>query len=154
MDAVEAQDGRLSAGLAATLEPRLRNALDHPIRREVLRSLDRRSGPRSIAELQAELSPFQARQLYYHLRVLEEAGLATPATNGPTSAGSYARYASEAVGDSRVRAVLRATERWDRRRREALGSGKASSLLTMFRTPRPVRTIRLRGRPAPEPGSD
>ncbi|HEV2856994.1 MAG TPA: winged helix-turn-helix domain-containing protein [Solirubrobacterales bacterium] len=145
MDAVEAEDGRLSAGLAATLEPSLHHALDHPFRREVLRILNRGPHPHSISELQAELPPFQRGQLSYHLRILREAGLVAAESNGSDPAGDHARYASALADDGRIRAVLRATERWDRQRREAMGSGRATTLLTMFRTPRPVRTIRLRG---------
>jgi DNA-binding transcriptional ArsR family regulator len=154
VDAVGAKDGRLSAGLASTLEPKLQDALDHPLRREVMRVLNRDPRPRSVGELQAELSRFPAGQLGYHLRVLREAGIVVAVEgNAAAASGSYVRYASGVVGNSQVRAVLRATERWDRRRREAQASGTASPLLTMFRTPRPARTIRLRAR-REQPGSE
>jgi len=128
-DAVEARDGRLSPQLAATLDPELQDALDHPVRREILRSLDRGGRSGCLAELGAELPELRLSQLSYHLQVLRRSG--TPA--------------AEVVGDGRVRAVLRATEEWDRERREAAGAS-ASPLLTMFRLPRPTRTIRLRSR--------
>jgi hypothetical protein len=76
--------------------------------------------------------------------VLRQAGTvaAEPAGMGQVRA----QYGSEVAGDGRVRAVLRATEQWDREQREAAAGASASSLLTMFRVPRPTRTIRLRGR--------
>src|SRR3954447_17444385 len=129
-DSVEAGDGRLSAQLAATLEPKLQDALDHPVRREVLRVLVRGERLRSVTELGAELPGFRLSQLSYHLQVLRRMGT----------------VASEVAGDGRVRAVLRATEQWDRARREAAAAASASPLLTMFRVPRPGRTIRLRSR--------
>jgi DNA-binding transcriptional ArsR family regulator len=145
MDAVEAEDGRLAANLAASLEPRVKDALDHPLRREVVRILSRDRHPRSVTELQAELPPFGPEQLGYHLRVLQEAGVVAAKADGAGAAGAHARYGSAAAEDGRIRAVLRATERWDRQLREARASRKASPLLTMFRAPRPIRTIRLRG---------
>jgi DNA-binding transcriptional ArsR family regulator len=155
MDAVEAEDGRLAANLAASLEPRLRDALDHPFRREVVRILNRDRHPRSVTELQADLPPFQPEQLGYHLRVLREAGVVAAKGNGAGTAGKHARYGSVAAEDGRIRGVLRATERWDRQQRETRESHKASPLLTMFRTPRPIRSIRLRGgRGAHEAGSE
>jgi DNA-binding transcriptional ArsR family regulator len=145
MDAVEAGDGRLSSDLAAKLDPRMQDALDHPLRRELMRAFHRGPKSRSIVELQAALPPFQRRQLRYHLRVLREASMVALQGDTSGSTESDARYASEVIGNGRVKAVLRATERWDRQRREALESRKPSPLLTMFRTPRPIRTIRLRG---------
>jgi len=129
-DFVAGEDGRLSAHLAATLEPKLQDALDHPVRREVLRVLVRGEGSRSVTDLGSELSAFRLSQLSYHLQVLRRSG----------SVGS------EVAGDGRVRAVLRATEQWDRERTEVAAGASRSPLLTMFRVPRPTHTIRLRAR--------
>src|SRR3954454_7102498 len=136
-DYLELPDGRLPAHLAATLEPTLQDALDHPVRREVLRVLGSGEQSRGVAELGAELPDFCLGQLSYHLQVLGRSGA----------------VASEVAGDARVRAVLRATERWDRERREAAGAS-ASPLLTMFRVPRPGRTIRLLSRSRTDAGQD
>jgi DNA-binding transcriptional ArsR family regulator len=142
-DVVEREDGRLPAALAASLEPKLQDALGHPVRREVLRALHGDERARSVAEIDAQL-PFGPGQLGYHLQVLQRLGAVV---SKPASAPARrdAELASEVCGDGRVRSVLRATERWDRERRELAAKASASPLLTMFRTPRPARTIRLRG---------
>jgi len=126
-DSGEAEDGRLSPQLAATLEPRFQDALDHPVRREILRSLDRGGRSGCLTELGAELPELRLSRLSYHLQVLRRSGA----------------VASEVAGDGQVRAVLRATEQGDRERREAAAGASGSPLLTMFRVPRPGHTIRL-----------
>lgn len=145
-NSVAAEDGRLSAHLAAPLEPKLQDALDHPIRREVLRTLNQGRRSRSVAEIGSELRGFRLSQLGYHLQVLRRSGTVASVPPGLSAGQSRARYASAVCDDGQVRAVLRATEQWDRERREAVSEANSSPLLTMFRVPRPVRTIRLRGR--------
>jgi DNA-binding transcriptional ArsR family regulator len=145
-DSVAAADGRLSARLAAQFEPELRDALDHPVRRELLRTLNQGQRPRSVAEIGTELGGFRLGQLGYHLQVLRRSGAVASVSAGLSGGQSQARYASEVAEDWRVRAVLRATAQWDRQQREAAIEANGSPLLTMFRVPRPVRTIRLRGR--------
>jgi len=125
-ESFEAREDRLPGALAARLEPKLQDALDHRVRRELLRSLNRGGRSRSTAELRAELRAVRPSQLRYHLQVLRRSGVV--------------------AGDEKVKAVLRATERIDREQSEAAAAASASPLLTMFRTPRPVRTVRLRGR--------
>src|SRR3954453_13297087 len=142
-DSVEPGDGRLSAELAATLRPELQDALGHPVRREVLRALNRKMRPRPGAEVESALRGFSLSQLSYHLRVLKRSGTVALEVRGRHSGGGYA---SEGFEDGQIRGVLRATEQWDRERREAAAAASASPLLTMFRIPRPVRTIRLRSR--------
>jgi DNA-binding transcriptional ArsR family regulator len=142
-DVVEAEDGRLPAALAASLEPKLQDALGHPVRREVLRALQGDERARSVAEIDAQL-PFRPGQLGYHLQVLQRLG-AVVSKPASAPAPRDTKIASGICGNGRVRSVLRATERWDRERRESVAKASASPLLTMFRTPRPVRTVRLRG---------
>jgi DNA-binding transcriptional ArsR family regulator len=140
----ESSEDRLPGQLAAGLGPRLQDALDHPVRRELLRTLSRGSRSRSTAEIHAQLGAFRPSQLCYHLQVLRRAGAVVAIPAG--DAGSRPRYASGTAADEEVRAVLRATERQDREQTEAALAASGSPLLTMFRTPRPVRTVRLRGR--------
>jgi DNA-binding transcriptional ArsR family regulator len=139
----EAKDGRLPGPLAATLKPEFHDALDHPIRRDVLRALNRSSQPQGIGQLSAKLRAVRPAELSYHLQVLRRSGAID--TSGSSDPG-HDHYVSELDRDRRVGAILRATEQQDREGREAAASGNASSLLTMFRVPRPSRTIRLRGR--------
>jgi hypothetical protein len=145
-DSVATEDGRLACWLAESLAPELQGALDHPVRRDLLRTLNRGDRAQSIIELSTELRPFRMSQLSYHLQVLRRLGtiVSEPADWSPGR--GRPRYGSEVSEDGQVRAVLRATERWDRERREAVAAASASPLLTMFRVPRPVRTIRLRSR--------
>jgi len=144
-DFVEAEDGRLAASLAARLEPSLQDALDHPVRREVLRTLNHGEHDWSVAEIGAQL-PFRLSQLTYHLQVLRRSGTVVSKPAGISATRGRTHYASVVAGDGHVRSVLRATERWDRERREAAARRSASPLLTMFRVPRPVQAVRLRGR--------
>lgn len=139
-------EDHLPGQLAAKLEPKLQDALDHPARREVLRTLNRSARAQSTSELRAALQALRPTELRYHLQVLRRSGVVAKDPTDLNLAGRAARYASEVVEDGEVRAVLRATERQDRERSEALASAGSSPLLTMFRTPRPVRTIRLRSR--------
>ena len=139
-------DGRLSGHLTARLDPALRDALAHPIRREVLRTLNRSSQPRGVAEIKAELRTFRLSELSYHLLVLQRSRTVFSMPARGKLNRDRARYVSEVEGDGRVRAVLQATERGDREQREAAAAADTSPLLTMFRVPKPVRTIRLRSR--------
>jgi DNA-binding transcriptional ArsR family regulator len=139
-------EDHLPGQLAAKLEPKLQDALDHPARREVLRTLNRSARAQSTSELRAELQALRPTQLRYHLGVLRRSGVVVKDPTDLNLAGQAARYASEVIGDGEVRAILRATERQDREQREALAAAGNSPLVTMFRTPRPVRTIRLRSR--------
>jgi DNA-binding transcriptional ArsR family regulator len=153
-DFVAGEDGRLSARLAAPLEPKLQDALDHPIRREVLRTLNQGGRSRSVAEIGTELPAIPLGQLGYHLQVLRRSGAVASLPAELDAGVCRARYASEVFDDGQVRAVLRATEQWDRRRRESVAATNGSPLLTMFRVPRPVRTIRLRSRRQGDPERD
>ena len=126
-------DGRLDDELAAILEPKLQDALNHPTRREILRVLHASEQPCSVAGVLSKLPPFKRGEVSYHLQVLQRCG----AVVGDSP------YRSAVADDSKVRAALRATERDDRRCREGKRKGGSSGVLTMFRVPRPERTIRL-----------
>lgn len=144
-DSVEDGDGRLEARMAAMLDLKLQDALDHPVRRELLRALGQDGGAKDVAEIGADLRGIRLSQIGYHLQVLRRSG-SVVSIGGPGVDRNRPRYASQVSGDGQVRAVLRATERWDRERREVALRAGASPLLTMFRVPRPAVTIRLRGR--------
>jgi DNA-binding transcriptional ArsR family regulator len=145
-DSVESENGRLPARLAVTLAADLHAALDHPVRREVLRTLNHSGRERSVGEIRAQIHGLRQDQLAYHLQVLRRSGAVALRPDDLGIDPRQSRYASEVTEDKEVRAVLRATEGRDRAGREAAETADASSLLTMFRVPRPTRTIRLRGR--------
>lgn len=145
-DSFMPRETRLPSELIARLEPKLRDALDHSLRREIVRILNQRGVSRSFAEIEVELRACGLSRLGYHLQVLRRTGAVATEQAGVSACRGQARYASAVFDDGQVRAVLRATERGDREMREAMAVASVSPLLTMFRVPRPVRTIRLRSR--------
>ncbi len=142
--------GRLSTDLAASLEPSLQDALNHPLRRSILRALHARGCPRGVAEILGDLSPFTRGEVGYHLQILLRSGSVVDDGTRPGLAGRERLYESRLAGDPRVAAVLRATTEFDREHRRAQAGQRSPGLLTMFRIPRPTRTIRLGLRPRTE----
>jgi len=138
---VRSEDGRLDERLAADFDPALRDALDNPLRRDILRTLEAR-GIGGVQELAAALPGRTMSAISYHLRVLERAGAVSDGSAFVTSEGRPV-YRSEVGRDQRVRNVLRATERWDRRREPEPGRVGG---LAMFRLPRPGPALRLQRR--------
>jgi len=137
-------NGRLSRRLQAELDPDLQSALDSPVRRDVLRAIRRRGQSVSISELLADLHPYRQGQLEYHLQVLRRVGAVMSRSANANSDLASARYSSTVLENGPILAILRATKRRDCEQRDASATANASPLLTMFRAPRPVRTIRLR----------
>lgn len=132
--------------LAARLEPRLQTALSHSLRREILRALDGGGRFRSVGEFLPELVPCTRGAVAYHLRVLCSVGAIVGDGDSEATANGQPAYKSLVAEDAGVRAALRATEQWDLERRRGEMEETASPLLTMFRLPRAVRTIRLKAR--------
>jgi DNA-binding transcriptional ArsR family regulator len=145
-DSIEPPDDRFPGQLAAELEPKLQDALDHPVRRELLRILNRSARSQGMAELRTELSALRPSQLRYHLQVLRRSELVAASSAASNGDGGGPRFASEVVDDGDIRVILRATEGRDRERKETLAAAGGALHLTMFRIPRPVHTIRLGGR--------
>lgn len=145
-DFLEPPEDRLPGQLAAKLDPSLQDALNHPVRREVLRALHRSARCQSVFEIRAALHAYRPGQLRYHLQVLRRSGVIGSDPAGSAAAVGEPRFGSEVLEDGEVKAVLRATERHDREKREARVAVGGSPQLSMFRTPRPIHTIRLRGR--------
>jgi len=135
-------EGGLSAELAATLPPRLRHALDNPVRREILRSLDASKCSRSVQEITNELRDGTVSEIAYHARVLEQAGGLVVDGSRPGSGGRQRLYVSGVADDLQALAVLRVTRGADRER-GAMRGRHSSNWLTAFRIPRPGLTIRL-----------
>jgi len=95
----------LPPALGADLGPPLRDALGHPLRRQILRVLQRAGGVRSLSELAAAVGAGEVL-VAYHVQVLEGCGLVR-------SDGSSCAFASAA--DGQVPAILKATRRTDTR---------------------------------------
>lgn len=109
-------DGKkLPFELAAKLAPEARKALDHPVRREILRGLNGSGESRSPAELaKAALSGADISSVSYHARVLEVCG-SVRSTGTHRRGGNQTRlYASNVAGDGQIALVLQATWRLDR----------------------------------------
>lgn len=136
-------DGRLTDELAVTLEPKLQDALNHPTRRDILRILHQQREARSVTAILGELPPLKRGEVVYHLQVLQECGAVLADGTRPAPGGRDRLYRSGLADDAKVRGALRATERDDRKRRREANGGSSSGLLTMFRVPRPERTLRL-----------
>jgi DNA-binding transcriptional ArsR family regulator len=108
----------LSPELAAQLPPKARDALGHPFRRQILRTLNESDGPRSPSEIAATTLPrASVSVISYHAQVLEGCGSVTISGSRPVQGGVARLYASTVAGDEQVVAVLQATrqlDRWDR----------------------------------------
>ena len=99
--------------LAATLPPRTQDALDHPVRRQVLRILNSSPRARSPKELAAVLSDVSHGAISYHAQVLESQGSISVVEHGQAGAGVTRRYASNLADDARVAVVLDAMRQDD-----------------------------------------
>jgi len=95
----------LPSTLAARLTPAMRDALGHPLRRQILRLLQAADSPAGAAELAVRMR-CAVSVVSYHAQVLETCSTVAP--------DGTAYSASEAV-DGEVAAVLRATRQIDDR---------------------------------------
>lgn len=123
-ECIDPESGRLAAELAATLEPRLQDALDHPVRREVLRRLNERGEGGTAHQIVPNLLPIGISQVNYHLHVLVRDEVVVPAGSG--SSGERRAYISTVAEESQVLKVLGATEEWDREQRDVAARGVAA----------------------------
>jgi DNA-binding transcriptional ArsR family regulator len=138
---VLADDGRLATDLAATLEPRFQDALNHPTRREILRVLQASRAPRGIEQIHRALPPLTRRELAYHVQVLRDSDCIAIEESWPPSAGSERLFRAEIGASSQALLVLRATENSDREFRRRGRHGRPRRFLTMLRIPHPDRSI-------------
>ena len=106
---------RLPLELAELLTPPLEHALNHQLRREVLRALNRSDRPRSAAELVTACLPkTSVTLLNYHAAVLERCDLVRAIENEVAGDGFSRRYSSNVAEDVQIIAILSATEALDR----------------------------------------
>lgn len=139
-----ADDGSLAPDLVASLHPKLRDALNHPTRRDVLRALHGKKRTRSVAEIVDRLPPLKRAAVSYHAQVLRDSDCIEERGTRP-GGGRERLFGSEIAGDRQARLVLEATERVDREHRRRLEPRVSLGALAMFRLPRPAITIRLSG---------
>ena len=113
------QEGqRLPDSLVAALAPALRHALNHPVRRRILRALNDSQTARGPAAVATLIHPDPGPSLVgYHLRVLEQLGCVhRVASHGPADVPASALYASDVAGNDEIASILQATRQLDRSR--------------------------------------
>ena len=99
--------------LAAMLPPRTQDALDHPVRRQVLRILNSSRQARSAGEMAATLPGVPQGAVSYHAQVLESQGSICLTGVKREEAGVARHYTSKVAGDARVAIVLDAMRQDD-----------------------------------------
>jgi len=106
---------KLPSQIAEQLSPTERDALGHPVRRQILRALNESSEPRSPGEIAAVTLPHTGVSVVsYHAQVLENCD-SIVMTGTRNAHGNVARlYASKVAGDEQIAAVLQATRGLDR----------------------------------------
>lgn len=110
---VVAGGGGLSAELAATLEPRIQNALNHPARRQTLRALHSRDEPLTVAELHDRLPDYSRSGVSYHLQVLRDSGCVVEVQPPAPKVGREREVSSALRGDLAALQALEATKSSD-----------------------------------------
>jgi len=116
VDHISGRQGHpLPPDLSVDLTPPVRHALDHHLRREILRTLHRSEGPRSPAEIATALPTETSVSLVsYHAHVLETCGVLGLDDAQPTDDALNRRYTSKLAGDTGIVAILQTTEALDR----------------------------------------
>ena len=105
---------RLPTEFAELLDPPVEHALNHPLRREILRALNQCDGPRSAGEIATECLPKTGVTLInYHAAVLETCEIVRISEEEPNGQGLTRRYASNVANDTQIAAILGATEPLD-----------------------------------------
>lgn len=109
---MQKENRKLPPELVETLAPHQRHALEHPIRRQILRTLDRDTSPLTLGGF-AEEMPAGLSTISYHLLVLEECGLVS-VSGALTGPGEAERSFVSNFADNRaVVAALQAAEPLD-----------------------------------------
>lgn len=117
-DAAGSTDGkprkRLPIELAELLTPPQEHALNHPLRREIMRSLHRAKAPQTGTEMVAGIPlKTSVSSVNYHAGVLEGSDLVRVLDEQMTAPPFCRRYASSATEDVHILAILAATEASD-----------------------------------------
>jgi hypothetical protein len=103
--------GDLPPSLAGKLSPELRSALDHRIRRQILRALAESDSTRRSGDLATAIRPpASVSVVSYHLQVLQRSGTLVVEDATAAQAGKGAGYVSTVSDDTLVRSVLQAVD--------------------------------------------
>jgi len=104
----------LPEGLALALSPKTRHALSHPIRRGILRELQRDGGsPQTPDGLQPLFPGVSRATIAYHANVLSDCGSVTVAVAAAARGTVRRSFVSAVAGDPEYQRALAATERLD-----------------------------------------
>ncbi len=106
---VQGEERRLPTEVAVLLAPHLCRALDHQIRRQILRVLNRSREPQTPKDLTEAIPGAGLSMIGYHTLVLEECGCVS-VTVAPSATGGLGRaYLSNVTDDRPVTSALQAT---------------------------------------------
>ena len=97
---------------ADLLEPQVRQALSHPLRRQIIRALN--AGPaRTTGDLREILPVESLSTLHYHVLVLEQAEVIQGSDLWNSVDAPMRSYVTEVAGDAAVSSLLKATQQLD-----------------------------------------
>lgn len=97
---------------ADLLEPQVRQALSHPLRRQIVRTLNGGSA-RTTGELRELVPVERLGALHYHVLVLEQAGVISGSDPWSRVEAPTRSYVTEVAGDAAVASLLEATQHLD-----------------------------------------
>jgi hypothetical protein len=105
---------RLPMEFAELLTPPMEHALNHPLRREIVRALNQSTEPRSAGEIvTGSLPKTGITTISYHAAVLERCDILRIAEVEPAGESLTRRYVSNVANDIQIVAILGATESLD-----------------------------------------
>jgi DNA-binding transcriptional ArsR family regulator len=113
MHMVDGDERSLRAEVAADLAPHLKDALDHPTRRGILRVLNAQAESQTIRNLSDAIPNASISTISYHILTLEKAACISPAGKIIRSRNSFRTYISNVADNSAVLNALRATQQED-----------------------------------------
>ncbi|HEU5105166.1 MAG TPA: helix-turn-helix domain-containing protein [Solirubrobacterales bacterium] len=97
---------------ADLLEPQVRQALSHPLRRQIIRALNVGSA-HTTTDLREVLPAENLSSLHYHVLVLEQAGVIQGSDLWNSVDAPVRSYVTEVAGDAAVASLLKATQQLD-----------------------------------------
>jgi hypothetical protein len=97
---------------ADLLEPKVRQALNHPLRRQIVRTLND-SAARTTGELRQTLPVDNLAALHYHVLVLEQAEVIRGSELWDEVDAPTRSYVTEVATDAAVASLLKATQPLD-----------------------------------------